>query len=55
MAAQPALGVVRAGNVLMAIAGAEKVAWMAHIGGFIAGALIAFRYRVKPLTQQLQE
>ena len=49
------LGLWVAFNVLMALAGAQKVAWMAHIGGFIAGALIAFRYRVKPLIQQLQE
>lgn len=41
-------------NVMMALAGRQGVAWMAHIGGFAAGALIALRYRVKPLVEQLQ-
>lgn len=41
-------------NVIMALAGGEGIAWMAHIGGFLVGALIAFRYRLRPLIEQLQ-
>ena len=48
------LGFWVAYNVFMALAGGEGVAWMAHIGGFIVGAAIAFRYRLRPLIEQLR-
>jgi len=42
-------------NVFNAFAGGEDVAWMAHVGGFIAGVLIGMRYRIRPLTLQLEK
>jgi len=42
-------------NTLMAFAGGQGVAWMAHVGGFAAGALIALRYRVRPLVRRLKQ
>lgn len=42
-------------NLLMAAAGrGESVAWMAHVGGFAAGTLVALRYRVRPLAERLR-
>ena len=38
-------------NLLGAIVGGTEVAWMAHLGGFMAGALFAFPFRVRPLHQ----
>ncbi len=40
-------------NVVGAILGGGDVAWMAHIGGFLAGALFAYQFRVRPLHQVL--
>ena len=40
-------------NGVMALTGAEGVAWMAHIGGFISGVLVAIPLRPKSLRQQL--
>ncbi len=40
-------------NIIGAIIGGGEVAWMAHIGGFLAGALFAYRFRVRPLHQVL--
>ncbi|MCZ6530395.1 MAG: rhomboid family intramembrane serine protease [Chloroflexi bacterium] len=38
-------------NIIGAIIGGGEVAWMAHIGGFLAGALFAYPFRVRPLNQ----
>jgi membrane associated rhomboid family serine protease len=38
-------------NIVGAFIGGGQVAWMAHIGGFLAGALFAYQYRVRPLHQ----
>lgn len=48
------LGFWIAYNVMMALIGGEGVAWLAHIGGFVAGGLIAYRYRFRPLHEQLR-
>jgi len=40
-------------NILGAIIGGGEVAWMAHIGGFLAGALFAYQFRVRPLHSVL--
>jgi membrane associated rhomboid family serine protease len=40
-------------NIIGAIIGGGEVAWMAHIGGFLAGALFAYPFRVRPLIQVL--
>ena len=40
-------------HVVGAILGGGDVAWMAHIGGFLAGALFAYQFRVRPLHQVL--
>lgn len=38
-------------NIVGALIGGGQVAWMAHIGGFLAGALFAYQFRVRPLHQ----
>ena len=38
-------------NIVGAFVGGGNVAWMAHIGGFLAGALFAYQFRVRPLHQ----
>ncbi|MFQ5942688.1 MAG: rhomboid family intramembrane serine protease [Anaerolineales bacterium] len=40
-------------NLLEALTVGSQVAWMAHIGGFLAGALFAYQFRVRPLNQML--
>jgi membrane associated rhomboid family serine protease/Zn-finger nucleic acid-binding protein len=49
------IGLWMAFNLLMALSGAEGVAWMAHIGGFIAGVVIGRRYRLRPLVEVLRQ
>jgi membrane associated rhomboid family serine protease len=38
-------------NLVGALIGGGEVAWMAHIGGFLAGGLFAYQFRVRPLHQ----
>ncbi|MCH8341268.1 MAG: rhomboid family intramembrane serine protease [Chloroflexi bacterium] len=40
-------------NIVGAIIGGGDVAWMAHIGGFLGGALFAYPFRVRPLHRVL--
>ena len=44
------LGLWMALNLAMAVRGGGRVAWMAHIGGFVAGLLFGLRYRVRPIA-----
>jgi membrane associated rhomboid family serine protease len=37
-------------NLLGAVSDQPGVGWMAHLGGFMAGAAYAYRYRVRPLA-----
>jgi membrane associated rhomboid family serine protease len=41
-------------NLLGAFADQPGVGWMAHLGGFAAGAAFAYPYRVKPLAEVFQ-
>lgn len=41
-------------NIVGAIIGGGEVAWMAHIGGFLAGAIFAYPFRVRPLHRVLR-
>jgi len=42
-------------NAAGAIIGGGEIAWMAHIGGFMAGALFAYPFRVRPLYQVFRQ
>lgn len=41
-------------HAVMAYLGTQGVAWMAHLGGFLTGSLIAYQYRREALSELFQ-